>query len=80
MDIDHLNKHYKSLAMQFFKINNSFRPILIEVNLDSYFIAKTFNYLGRKKEAIEDYTKAIDINPQAAEPYNNRGYNCLIVC
>ena len=29
--------------------------------------------LGRKEEAIKDYTKAIDINPQYAVAYYNRG-------
>ena len=29
--------------------------------------------LGRKKDAIKDYTKAIEINPEDADAYNNRG-------
>ena len=35
--------------------------------------------LGRKEEAIEDYAKAIDINPQDADTYNNRGLYYLII-
>ena len=29
---------------------------------------------GRKEEAIRDYSKAIDINPQYGNAYSNRGY------
>ena len=35
--------------------------------------------LGRKEEAIKDYTKAIDINPQYAVAYYNRGLFHLII-
>ena len=38
--------------------------ILIEVNIYfKHLIGCVFNYLGRKEEAIEDYTRAIEINP-----------------
>ena len=33
----------------------------------------SLNDLGRKEDALNDYTKAIKINPQYAEAYNNRG-------
>ena len=31
------------------------------------------NDLGREEEAIKDYTKAVDINPQYEFAYVNRG-------
>ena len=35
--------------------------------------------LGRREEAIKDYTKAIDIDPQDSDAYYNRGLNYLII-
>ena len=29
--------------------------------------------MGKKEDAIIDYSKAIEINPQYADAYNNRG-------
>ena len=31
--------------------------------------------LGREEEALIDYSNAIDINPQYADAYYNRGFN-----
>ena len=33
----------------------------------------SLNNLGRKEDAIYDYTKAIEINPRHAKAYINRG-------
>ena len=35
-------------------------------------------FLGKIEEAIEDYSKAIEINPQYSVAYNNRGLYSLI--
>ena len=39
----------------------------------NYLLGCALNELGLKEEALVNYTKAIDINPQDASTYNNRG-------
>ena len=36
-------------------------------------LGKSLSDLGRKDDAIKDYTKAIEINPQYFEAFFNRG-------
>ena len=36
-------------------------------------LGNIFVDLGREQDALNDYTKAIKIDPQYAEAYNNRG-------
>ena len=38
-----------------------------------YLLGVSFHNLGRKEDAINDYTQAIDIDPKYANAYNNRG-------
>ena len=54
--------------------------IIIEVYISfNYLLGNVLNELGRKEEAIKDYTKAIDINPHNdADVYYNRGLFNLI--
>ena len=47
--------------------------LIIEVYLLNYLIGIALDDLGRKKEAVEDYTKAIEIDPQYVDAYFNRG-------
>ena len=37
------------------------------------FTVGAYHYLGQYERAIEDYDQALEINPQLAEAYNNRG-------
>ena len=47
---------------------------ITEVNIIiKLFIGNLLYSLGRKEEAIKDYTIAIDINPQKDEAFYNRG-------
>jgi len=42
---------------------------------DDYFLQGDYDYdLGNCKKAIRDYTKAIELNPEFAQAYNNRAY------
>ena len=47
--------------------------------LFNYLLGALLVDLGRKEEAIKDFTKAIDINPQDAIAFNNRGLSYLII-
>ena len=48
--------------------------ISIEVNIIlNYFIGNVLKKLGRNEEAIKDYSRAIEINPQKDEAYFSRG-------
>ena len=49
--------------------------IIIEVNIfkKKLFLGNILSDLGRTEEAIKDYSTAIEINPQYANAYYNRG-------
>ena len=47
--------------------------IIIEVNKVQIILGSVLNELGRKEEAIIDYSKAIELNPKYTDAYINRG-------
>ncbi|OGH04548.1 MAG: hypothetical protein A2W22_04760 [Candidatus Levybacteria bacterium RBG_16_35_11] len=52
-------------------------PLKLETAED-YFIRGNFAYdQGRCNDAIEDYTKAIELDPTISQIYNNRGYTYM---
>ena len=54
--------------------------IITEVDIfDQYFLGISLDDLGRKEDAINDFTKAIEINPQDASAYYNRGRYILSI-
>ena len=46
--------------------------ILKEVN-NIFILGNALHDLGKKEDAINDYSKAIEINPQYVDSYVNRG-------
>ena len=60
-----------SIFLSFFTIINIANAQTDDLNYFSSGLAKAD--LGDKKEAIEDYTKAIEIDPKNASAYHNRG-------
>ena len=54
--------------------------ILIEVYIiKSLSLGIALKALGRIEEAIKDYSKAIEINPQDDDAFNNRGLDYWII-
>ena len=47
--------------------------LLIEVDIKFHILGNLFSDLRREEDAINDYTKAIEIDPKYADAYNNRG-------
>ena len=48
--------------------------LLVEVNFKlKIFIGNVLYALGRNEEAIEDYTRALEKNPQRVKAFYNRG-------
>ena len=48
--------------------------------LFSVFLGNLLSDMGRGEDALNDYTKAIEIDPQSAEAYFNRGWFIFYIC
>ena len=46
---------------------------ITEVEFKIYFLGNTLISMARFEDAINDYTKAININPRFVKSYSNRG-------
>ena len=61
--------------MLYLQIQMMLTHIIIEAKIILNFIGISIYELGRKEDAIIDFTKALNINPLFASAYLKRGFN-----